>query len=122
MRRSAHYKRALPLLAIAVIMLPLIASAAEDIVTPIANHILSTVRVLVLIVFVAAVVAFGWGIVQFVYADGNPTAIAKAKNFLLWGVIGMAVMASLFGLVTFLQTYFGVDAGVLDVQAPTVNY
>jgi len=100
---------------------PFVASAAaQDIVTPIANHVLNLVKVLVTIVFVLAIVAFGWGIVKFIFAGGDPAGIAKAKAFLLWGVIGMAVMASLFGLVGFLQTYFGVEEGGLEINEPKV--
>ena len=125
MKTVSRFSRILPTLAVLAIALPMIASAAgtaQDIVTPIANNILALVRVLVLVVFVLAVVAFGWGIVQFIFAGGDPAAIGKAKSFLLWGVIGMAVMASLFGLITFLQQYFGVRAGGLDVRAPGVTY
>ena len=123
MKTVSRFNRIVPAFAIIAIALPLIASAAgtaQDIVTPIANNVLSLVRVLVLIVFVLAIVAFGWGIVQFIFAGGDPTAIGKAKSFLLWGVIGMAVMASLFGLITFLQQYFGVNSGGLNILPPIV--
>ena len=110
--------------AIIAISLPLIVAAAgsaQDLLTPVANNILALVRVLVLIVFVLAIVAFGWGIVMFIFAGGDPTQLGKAKSFLLWGVIGMAVMASLFGLITFLQNYFGLQAGGLKVDTPKVQ-
>lgn len=103
------------------ILLPFAALAQQDVVTPIANQILNLARVLVTIVFVLSVVAFGWGIVSFVLAAGDPAAVQKAKSFLLWGVIGMAVGASLFGLITFLQTYFGVQAGGLIITPPIVR-
>ena len=122
MKTVSRFNRIVPAFTIIAIALPLIASAAaQDIVTPIANNVLSLVRVLVLIVFVLAIVAFGWGIVQFIFAGGDPTTIGKAKSFLLWGVIGMAVMASLFGLITFLQQYFGVNSGGLNVLPPIVS-
>ena len=123
MKTVSRFNRIVPVLTIIAIALPLIASAAataDDLITPIANNVLKLVRVLVLIVFVLAIVAFGWGIVQFIFAGGDPTAIGKAKSFLLWGVIGMAVMASLFGLITFLQQYFGVNSGGLNILPPIV--
>lgn len=123
MKTSSRFSRIVPVLTALAITAPLIALAvgtAQDIVTPIASNILTTVKVLVTVVFVLAVVAFGWGIVQFIFAGGDPTALGKAKSFLLWGVIGMAVMASVFGLTNFLQQYFGVASGVLPITPPTV--
>ena len=122
MKTVSRFNRIVPAFTIVAIALPFIVSAAtaQDIVTPIANNVLALVRVLVLIVFVLAIVAFGWGIVQFIFAGGDPTAIGKAKSFLLWGVIGMAVMSSLFGLITFLQQYFGVNSGGLNILPPIV--
>ena len=121
MKNISRFNAGVTMAAAAAVILPLIASAqAQDIVTPIAKNVLSLAQVLVTIVFVLAVVAFGWGIVKFIFAGGDPSAIAKAKSFLLWGVIGMAVMASLFGLITFMQTYFGIKSGGLPITPPTV--
>ena len=122
MKTTSHFSRIAPVLAVVAIAAPFIAMAAPvDSITPIANQILATVRVLVTVVFVLAVVAFGWGIVQFIFAGGDPAALGKAKSFLLWGVIGMAVMASVFGLTQFLQRYFGVSEGGLNIIAPSVQ-
>lgn len=122
MKTASHFSRIVPVATLLAIAMPFIAlAAANDLVTPIANNILATAKVLVTVVFVLAVVAFGWGIVQFIFAAGDPTTLAKAKMFLLWGVVGMAVMASVFGLTQFLQNYFGVTAGGLNITAPVVQ-
>lgn len=124
MKTASRFSRIMPALAIAIIALPLIASAAgtaQDIVSPIASQVLALVKILVTVVFVLAVVAFGWGIVMFIFAGGDPTQLGKAKSFLLWGVIGMAVMASVFGLIDFMQRYFGVANSALVINQPTVQ-
>lgn len=122
MNTVSRFNRIVPTIIIVAAMLPLIAMAqASDIVTPVAKQVLDTVKVLVTIVFVLAVVVFGWGIVKFIFAGGDPTALGKAKSFLLWGVVGIAVMASVFGLISFLQTYFGVKAGGLTITPPIVQ-
>ena len=104
-------------------LLPLLAFAADpvDLVTPIANNILTVSRVLVTIVFVLSIIVFGWGIVKFITAAGDQAQVVKARGFLLWGVIGMAVSASLFGLIVFMRTYFGVDAGQLTILPPKIQ-
>lgn len=72
---------------------------------------LNTLRIVVLIVFVLAVIVFGWGIVKLILAAGNPTEIAKAKSFIWWGVIGMFILASIAGIIVYLQDFFGVSSG-----------
>src|SRR3989338_1314482 len=74
-------------------------------------RILNTLRTVVLIVFVLAVIVFGWGVVKLILAAGNPTEIAKAKLFIWWGVIGMAILASITGIIVYLQEFFGVSSG-----------
>ena len=105
-------------------LLPFVALAqtsGQTDVLNVVNNILGIVRVLVTIVFVLSIVVFGWGIVQFILAAGDPTAVAKAKSFLLWGVIGMAVGASIFGLVDFLRRYFNIGNNQLIIPQPTVQ-
>lgn len=124
MKTASRFSRVIPIVSIlAITAVPFAAFAIEanDVVSPIANNILRTVRILSTIVFVLAIVAFGWGIVMFIFAGGDPSALGKAKSFLLWGVIGMAVMASVFGLTDFLRRYFGVEGGAANIIVPNVQ-
>ena len=82
------------------------------------NNIITVAKVLVEIVFAFALVMFGWGIVKLISAAGDPGAIKTAKGYIIWGVIGMAVLASLTGLITYLQMYFGVKSGGGTIQTP----
>ena len=99
----------------------LVFAQAQDVVTPIANNVLKLSRVLVTIVFVLSVVVFGWGIVKFISSAGSADKVKEGRQFLLWGVVGMAVGASLFGLVQFMQVYFGIQAGQFTIQPPIVQ-
>lgn len=100
---------------------PLLASAqAEDVVSPILENAVRAARILVALAFLVALFMFAWGIVKFISAAGDPEKIREAKQFLLWGVLGMAVLASVFGLITFLQSYFGVPGGAGDIPIPGV--
>lgn len=100
--------------------LPAQALGPRDIVSPIADQILVLFNVLAIIVFTASVVAFGWGIISFVLGANDPARLEKTKGFLLWGVIGMAVGSTLFGIITFLQSYTGVKGGRLIITPPDV--
>jgi len=82
----------------------------------IVNNITGLARLVITLLFVLAFLIFVWGAVKLIVASGDPEAIKKAKGFMWWGVISMAVLASVFGLVTFLQSYFGITgAGALTV-------
>jgi len=80
-------------------------------VNTILNNVTTAARLLVTLLFVLAMLVFVWGAVKLITAAGDPEAIKKARGFMWWGVIAMAVLASVFGLVTFLQSYFGVTGG-----------
>ena len=102
-------------------MFPRAVSAQTDLLSPIAANVLQLAQLTVTIVFVLAIVVFGWGIVKFIAAAGNPDEIKKAKSFLVWGVVGMMVGASIFGLVDFIQRYFGIEPGRLIITPPEVR-
>ena len=80
-------------------------------VTNIITQFTGAARITVTLLFVLAMLVFVWGAVKLITAAGDPEAIKKARGFMWWGVIAMAVLASVFGLVTFLQSYFGVTGG-----------
>ena len=120
MKTLSRFKSVLPSLALTTTLLPFIASAQVDNVSSIARNILNLSYILVTIVFVLSIVVFGWGIVRFIFAAGDQAAVTKAKGHIYWGVIGIGVGASIYGLILFLQTYFGVSSGQLKIFQPIV--
>ncbi|MEK7099132.1 MAG: hypothetical protein AAB916_01285 [Patescibacteria group bacterium] len=59
-------------------------------------------RVIVVIVFTLALIVFAWGIVQYLTAAGDAAKLKTARPFLWWGIIGMFVLASVWGLISFI--------------------
>jgi uncharacterized membrane protein len=53
-----------------------------------------------------ATVAFIWGIIQYFLNPDNEEKKNKGKEFLLWGLIGLFVMISVWGLVGVLSDTF----------------
>jgi hypothetical protein len=58
--------------------------------------------------FTLATAAFIWGIIQYFLNPDNEEKRKKGKEYLLWGVIGLFVMISIWGLVGVLSNTFGV--------------
>ena len=54
------------------------------------------------------VVYFVWGVVMYVIADSEE-AKSKGKNSMIYGVIGLAVIVGLWGLVGIVINTFGIN-------------
>ncbi len=48
-----------------------------------------------------ALLVFFWGLVKFIYNSGSESAREEAKNVMFWGVIGLFVMFSIWGIISF---------------------
>lgn len=70
-----------------------------------------------------AVLYFVWGIISFVIAD-EEEAKTKGRDRIIYGVIGLAVIIGMWGLVGLLNSTFGVGPssvtppGIWDVSKP----
>lgn len=85
----------------------------------IATAIGTIVKKVIPILFGLAIIYFFWGLVVFLRAAGDPKAQEAGRNQMIWGVITIAVMVSVYGLVQWLQTLFNVDANA-TVNVPKV--
>jgi len=83
------------------------ASQLNDILTSLQG---TTKKALQLVMTIALLV-FVWGIVKLIAAAGNPQKIKEAKAIILWGIIGVAVMGMIAGIVLFIQGYLGIPGG-----------
>jgi uncharacterized membrane protein len=89
--------------------LPVFASAATiTSLDSIFTFISSTLNTLLPLIIAAAVVYFIYGIAMYVIS-GSDDAKEAAKNKIIYGVIGLFVMISVWGLVNILVNTFGLD-------------
>ena len=77
-------------------------------VTKLINDITTKIfNPLIILLFAVATMMFAWGIVQYVLGgQGSDQKMTQAKNAMLWGIIGMFVMASAWGIVAILCKFF----------------
>ncbi|PIP69142.1 hypothetical protein CO033_02145 [Candidatus Nomurabacteria bacterium CG_4_9_14_0_2_um_filter_32_10] len=61
------------------------------------------------LIFALAVVMFIWGVVQYVINSDEEAKKEKGKQFMIWGIIGLTVMVSIWGLVSILGSTFGIQ-------------
>ncbi len=70
------------------------------------------------LILAAAVVVFVWGTFTFVMAAGNDEERKVGRDRIIYGLIGIAVMVSVYGLVALLTGTFGGTNTAL--VAPTI--
>lgn len=73
-----------------------------------------------IIPFLGAVcfLVFVWGVARFIKASGNEKEVKDSKNILIWGVIGMFVLVSIWGIITLLRGELGFGA---PLGIPQIN-
>jgi len=106
----------------AVALLPLFALAqtaiSETYISSIITALSRWISALVPLLITLAVVAFFYGLVRYIWG-GTDDSKVKGKQMMIWGVITIAVMISIWGLVTLLQNITRVG-GTTSITVPTV--
>ncbi len=67
------------------------------------------VDLLLPLVVALALLFFFWGLAKFVLAAGDEVDAAKGKNMMIWGVVTLFVMVSVWGLVSFVGNALGIQ-------------
>jgi len=65
------------------------------------------------------VVYFAWGVISYVIA-GDEEKKAAGRSKIIYGIIGLAVIVALWGLVKILTNTFGADNAGANITLPTV--
>jgi hypothetical protein len=64
--------------------------------------------VVVPVIFVLAFLVFIWGVVKYFFLNGSDEGSREeGRQFILWGIIGMVVLFSVWGLVNLLLSTLG---------------
>ena len=71
------------------------------------------------LIFAIALVMFIWGAVKFFIINSDEEAQREqGKQFMIWGIIALTVMLSVWGLVALLGSTFGLKTNVLPQVCP----
>jgi hypothetical protein len=75
------------------------------------------------LLFTLALIYFLWGVVQYVLNLNNPAGRQTGQMHMFWGVIGLGIMLSAFGIVNFVfnsvndpddATVYGIDGKPIE--------
>jgi len=91
----------------AMLMLPLVAGADSTLTEAIGTIQTFISNALIPFVFAVALLIFLWGVVMYVIAGDDEEKKKTGRTYIIYGIIGLAVMASVWGLVGLLTGEFG---------------
>ncbi|MFZ2523061.1 MAG: hypothetical protein WAW92_01610 [Minisyncoccia bacterium] len=77
---------------------------------------------LIMLMFSLATVYFIYGVIKFLSVDAGDkgNARAEARNAIMYGIIGMVIMLSVYALVAFVLSAFGIT--VPDTVKPYIRF
>ena len=84
-----------------------IAYAADTWQGTISNITSNIIQPIIGFLFALALVMFLWGIVQFISNAENEEKLSEGKEHMLWGIVGMFIMVSVFGIMNLICNTIG---------------
>lgn len=102
-------------LIVGALALPLVSFAQLGNLSNLVTSIGGIVNQIIPILFALALLGFFYGLVMYIF--GKEDNKEQAKKTMIWGIVALFVMASVWGLVAWLGTAVGVDQDT----APTVD-
>lgn len=82
-------------------------TATQDLIQSLNDNIVNPFIIL-LIAF--AILYFLWGVAQFVIYSDSEEERSKGKRHMIWGIMGIVIMVSVFGILSLVLNSFGVDS------------
>ena len=95
-----------------------IAYAAEDVDSLISKISQNILNPFIAFLFVLATVLFVFGLIRY-YLMGGEKDRETAKKHMMWGLAGMFIMISVFGIMRLITTTFGIDVKEFGTDIPS---
>ena len=89
-----------------LLIMPLSASAQN--LQSVLGTFSNLINLAIPVVLALAVLYFFWGLAQYVLNAANEDKKAEGRNIMIWGIIVLFVMVSVWGLIRLLQDTFNV--------------
>ncbi|MDO8482127.1 MAG: hypothetical protein Q7S75_03535 [bacterium] len=104
-------------LATAMLLAPVMASAQTLFNT--LNIFTSLLNGLMVLFITLAIVVFFWGLIKYIFnRNGGEKEGAEGATLMIWGIIALFVMLSIWGIIGLLRTTFGVTANTGPIPQP----
>lgn len=87
-------------------MFPIVAHAATTyaVIGKVSDAIINP---LIRLMFAVAIVVFLWGVIEMLVSSDDAEKLATGRRHMFWGIIGLFVMVSAFGLINLVIDFLG---------------
>ncbi len=118
MKQALHYSSRLFFLLLVTTPLIVFAEPPDaTLVKSVLINVLVLSNNLIFILINLAFIVLGWGIIKLISAGGDTKKVSDAKGILTWGIIGIFVLASMYGIIFFIKQYIGIPNNPV-IQVP----
>lgn len=93
-------------------------SAAQNIINKFIDVIVNPAM---LVVFTLGFFLFVWGLVQFLKALNEGGEAKEGKQHMLWGIAGMLIMISVYGIIALISNTFGLGINQRGTYNPDTS-
>ena len=69
---------------------------------------------IIALMFGLAMVYFVFGVVKYIWNPDNEQAREEGRRSMIWGIVGMFIMVSVFGIMRAIISTIGADAALMD--------
>ena len=68
------------------------------------------------VIFTLGLFFFVWGIIQFLWGVQKGHPENEGKQHMVWGLVGMLIMVSVYGIIALIINSFGLQTSATDVS------
>ena len=88
-----------------------LAAARSGDVPELLVRVKGTLNLVIAVLLVIATLVFIWGVILFITSAGDPSKHADGRQYMIWGIVALAVIAAAWAVANVIIAYFfGVDA------------
>lgn len=79
------------------------------------------VAIAIPIMFALGILAFFYGLVKYIFGAGSEEQKVTGKNIMIWALVALFVMASVYGIIALAQRSLGITSPDGQFRPPTVT-
>jgi len=72
----------------------------------------------IVVIFALGFFLFVWGLVEFLFKLNEGGDNKEGKQHMIWGIVGMLIMVSVYGILSLVTATFGIDLQNPDTTTP----